>query len=58
MSGVVGGEELDSEVIYIKGGGGRQGCVGPKTGGVRHRSVAMGLDIADKGLVGNDSGFL
>ena len=58
VSGVGGGEELDSEVIYIKGEGGRQGCVGPKTGGVRHRSVAMGLDIADKGLVGNDSGFL
>ena len=28
---VVGGEELDSEVIYSKGEGGRQGYVGPKT---------------------------
>ena len=28
---VVGGKELDSEVIYSKGEGGRQGYVGPKT---------------------------
>ena len=31
VGGVVGGKELDSEVIYSKGEGGSQGCVGPKT---------------------------
>ena len=29
--------------------------MGPKTGCVRHWSVAMGLEIADKGLVGDDA---
>ena len=58
MGGVVYGKDLDSEVISSEGEGGRQGCVGLKTGGVRHRSVAVGLEVADKALVGNDAGFL
>ena len=57
MGGVVGDEELDTKVIYGKGEGGRQGCMGSKTGGVRHRSVAMGLEVAEKELVGNNAGF-
>ena len=32
--------------------------MGPKTGGVRHRSVAAGLEVADKVLVGNDASFM
>ena len=43
VGGVVGGEELDTEVIYIEGEGGGQVCVGPKTWGVRYRSAALGL---------------
>ena len=43
VGGVIGGEELVSKVIYSKNEGGRQGCVCPKTRGVRHRSVAVGL---------------
>ena len=63
VGGVGGGEELDSKVIYSEDEGGRQGCVGPKTRGVGHRSVAvgsvaMGLEVADKALVGIDAGFL
>ena len=58
LSGVVGGEELDSEVIYSEGEGGRHGYVGPKTRGVGHRSVVVGLEVADKALVGDDAGFL
>ena len=30
----------------------------PKTRGVGHRSVAVGLEVADKGLEGDDSCFL
>ena len=30
----------------------------PKDRGVRHRSVAMGLDVAENPLIGNDAGFL
>ena len=30
----------------------------PKTGGVRHRSLSVGLDVLDKALIGNDAGFL
>ena len=58
VGGVVGGEELDSEVIYSEGEGGRKGCVGSKTRGVGHRSVAVELEVADKALVGDDAGFL
>ena len=29
-----------------------------RPGGVRHRSVAVGVEVADKALVGNDVGFL
>ena len=41
--GVVSGKELGTEVVYGKGEGGGKGCVGPKTGSVRHRSVAVEL---------------
>ena len=58
VGGVVGGKELDSEVIYSEGEGGRHGYVGPKTRGVGHRSVVVGLEVADKALVGDDAGFL
>ena len=58
VGGVVGGEEIDSKVIYSEGEGGRQGCVGPKTRCVGHRSVALRLEIADKALVGDDAIFL
>ena len=58
VGGVSGGKEIDSEVIYSEGEGGRQGCVGPSTRGVGHRSVAMGLEVADKAPVGDDAGFL
>ena len=58
LGGVIGGEELDTKVIYSEGEGGKQGCVGAKTGCVHHRSVAVGLEVAEKALVGDDSGFL
>ena len=58
VGGVVGGEELDTEVVYSKGGGGGEDCVGTKSGGVRHRSVAVRLEVADKLLVGDDASFL
>ena len=32
--------------------------MGPKAGGIRHRSVAMGLEVADEALIGDDAGFL
>ena len=32
--------------------------MGPKTRCVGHRSVAVGLEVAEKALVGNDAGFL
>ena len=32
--------------------------MGPKARGVCHRSVSVGLEVADKAFVGNDSGFL
>ena len=54
----VGGEELNTKVVYSEGEGGGQGCVGPKTGGVCHRSVALELEVVDKTRVGNDAGFL
>ena len=31
--------------------------MGPKTKGVGHRSIAVGLEVADKAHVGNDTGF-
>ena len=58
MGGVGGGKEFDSKVIDSKGEGGRQGGVGPKTRGVCHRSVAMGLEVVEKAFVGDDTGFL
>ena len=58
VGGVVGGKELDTEVIYIEGEVCGQGCMVPNTGGVRHRSVAVGLEVAYKALVGDDAGFL
>ena len=58
MGGVVGSKEIDSEVIYIDGESDRQGCVDPKTRGVHHSSLAMGLEVADKTLLGDDAGFL
>ena len=57
MGGAVVGEELDTEVFYRKGESGGLGCVGPKTGGVRHRSVSVGLEVEYKTLVGDDDGF-
>ena len=32
--------------------------MGPKTRGVCHRSVSVGLEVADKAFVGDDAGFL
>ena len=32
--------------------------MGPKAGGVRHRIVAVGMEVAYKALVGYDAGFL
>ena len=58
VGGVVGGKELDTKVVYSEGECGRQGCVIPKNGGLRHKIVAVGLEVADKGLLGDDSGFL
>ena len=58
VRGIVCGKELNTKVIYSKGEGGRQGCMRPKNGGVRHRIVAMGVDILDKGHVVNDDVFL
>ena len=58
MGVVVGGKEFDSEVINSDSEGGRQGGVGPKTRGVCHRSIYVGLEVADKAFVGNDAGFL
>ena len=57
MGGVVCGEELDTKVVHIEGEGGGQGCVCPKSRGVRQRGVAVGLEVADEALVGDDSGF-
>ena len=57
MGGVVCGEELDAEVVYSKVEVGGQGCVCLKAGGVRHRGVAMGLEVSDEALVGDDAGF-
>ena len=58
MGGVGGGKELDTKVIYSEGEGGGRSFVGPNTGGVRHMSVAMGLEVAEKALVGDDDGLL
>ena len=58
VGGIVSGKELDSKVIYVEGEGGRQVFVGPNTRGVGHRSLVVGLEVADKGLVGDDAGFL
>ena len=32
--------------------------MGPKTRYVSHRSIAVGLEVADKALVGDDDGLL
>ena len=32
--------------------------MGPKTGGLRYRSVAVGMEVADKALIGDVAGFL
>ena len=32
--------------------------MGPKSGGVRHRSIAVVLEVAEKALVGDDAGFI
>ena len=48
VGGFVGGKEIDTKVIYNEGESGRQGCVGPKTGCVRQKSVAMELEVAEK----------
>ena len=58
VGGVVCSEELHTEVIYSEGEGVRQGCVGPNSGGVRHRSLAVRLEVADKAIVGDDTGLL
>ena len=57
MDGVVCGEELDAEVVYIKGEVRGKGCVCPKAGCVRHRGVSVGLEVEDEALLGNDAGF-
>ena len=57
MGGVVCGEELDTEVVHSEGEGGGQGCVCPKDGGVSHRGVSSGLEVADEALVGDHAGF-
>ena len=58
VSGVVGGEELDAKVVYSEGEGGGKDRMGPKAGGIFHRYVPMGLEVAYKAFVGNDAGFL
>ena len=58
VGGGGGGKELDTKLVYSEIEVGGQGYMGPKTGGVRHRSVALGLEVADEGLVGDDAGFL
>ena len=58
VGGVVYGEELDTKVAYSKDEGDGWGCVGPKTGCVRHRSVAVGLEVADEALICDDDGLL
>ena len=58
MGGAVCGEELDTKVANSESEGSGQGYVCPKNGGVCHRSVAMGLEVAGKALVGDYSGFL
>ena len=57
MGGVVCGNEIDTEVVHSEGEGGGQGCVCTKAGVVSHRGVAVGLEVADKALVGDDAGF-
>ena len=55
MGCVVCGKELDAKVVYSKGEGGGQGCVCPKAGGVRHRGVAVGLEVADEAPIHADT---
>ena len=51
-------KNLTTEGVQSKGEGGGYGCVGPKAGCVCHRSVAVGMEVADEALIGNDAGFL
>ena len=58
VGGIGVGEELDAKVVYSEGEGGGKGRMGPKAGGIFHRYVPMGLEVAYKAFVGNDAGFL
>ena len=58
VGGIVGGKYFDAKVIESKGEGGRKVVVGPKTRGACHRSIAVGMEFAEKAFVGNDSGFI
>ena len=56
--GVVGGEEFDAKVVYIKSESGGKSIMCPKARSILHRGVAMRLDVFYKAFVGDDSGFL
>ena len=58
VSGVVGGEELDAKVVYSEGEGGGKGRMGPKAGGIFHRGIPVGLEVAYKAFVGDGAGLL
>ena len=57
VGGVVYGKELDIKVVYSEGECSGQGCVCPKDGGMLHGGVAVGLEVANEALVGNDAGL-
>ena len=58
VGGVVGGEEIDSKVVYSKGEGSGKGRMVPKARGIFHRGVSMGLEISYKTFLGDGAGFL
>ena len=58
MSGVVGCEELDAKVVYSEGEGGGKGRMDPKAGGIFHRGIPVGLEVAYKAFVGDGAGLL
>ena len=51
-------QKLDYKVVYSKVEGGGKDRMGPKARGILYRGVSMGLEVAYKAFVGNDSGFL
>ena len=49
VGGIVGGKEIDSEVIDSKGEGGRQGCVSPKNKGCGPQEHSRGVGGCGQG---------